>query len=193
MTLTNTQRQTAKDNNIPLSRVHQRISQGWNVEKATTTPVRHKKKTHGGMAVGDKFITAEQLKIGESNGLNRDMIRHRVYRGMRVLDAITEEKFTPKIIRHYSAADRKLAADNGVSMDLVHQRIKRGWGKDKALSTPPQNNKQTVDDTTLMEIGRKKYLNRTEFKDAPLPFFKSEYKALKQRGLTLDDVDEVKA
>src|SRR5699024_939090 len=49
------------------------------------------------------------------------------------------------------------------------------------------------DDTTLLEIGRKKYLNRTEFKDAPLPFFPSEYKALKQRGLTLDDVEEVKA
>ena len=193
MTLTNTQRQTAKDNNIPLSRVHQRISQGWNVEKATTTPVRHKKKTHGGMAVGDKFITAEQLKIGESNGLNRDMIRHRVYRGMRVLDAITVEKYTSEIKKHYTAADKKLASDNGVSMDLVYQRVLRGWGKDKALSTPPQNNKRTADDTTLLDIGRKKYLNRTEFKDAPLPFFKSELKTLKQMGLTIDDVKEVEA
>src|SRR5690625_1627983 len=91
MTLTNAQRQTAKDNDIPLSRVHQRISQGWNVEKATTTPVRHKKKMHGGMTVCGAFITAEQLKIAEENGLNKDMIRHRVYRGMRVLDAITVE------------------------------------------------------------------------------------------------------
>src|SRR5699024_5337338 len=47
MTLTKAQRQTAKDNNIPLSRVRQRIHQGWDVEKATTTPVRHTKKTHG--------------------------------------------------------------------------------------------------------------------------------------------------
>src|SRR5699024_7493648 len=82
---------------------------------------------------------------------------------------------------------------NGLSMDLVYQRVKRGWGKEKALSTPPQSNKRTADDTTLLEIGRKKYLNRTEFKDAPLPFFPSELKALKQRGLTLDDVAEVRA
>ena len=193
MTLTNQQRHTAQSNDIPLSRVRQRIHQGWDVDKATTTPVRHKKKTHGGMRVGDVFITAEQLKIGESNGLNRDMIRHRVYRGMRVLDAITVEKYTSEIKKHYTAADKKLASDNGVSMDLVYQRVQRGWGKEKALTTPPQNNKRTADDTTLLEIGRKKYLNRTEFKDAPLPFFPSEYKALKQRGLTLDDVEEVKA
>ena len=193
MTLTNAQRQTAKDNDIPLSRVRQRIHQGWDVEKATTTPVRHKKKTHGGMTVGDKFITAVQLQIAEENGLNKDMVRHRVYRGMRVLDAISTEKYTPEIKKHYTAADKKLASDNGVSMDLVYQRIKRGWGKRKALTTPPQHNKRTADDTTLLDIGRKKYLNRTEFKDAPLPFFPSEYKALKQRGLTLDDVEEVKA
>ena len=193
MTLTNAQRQTAKDNDIPLSRVRQRIHQGWDVDKAITQPVRHKKKTHGGMKVCGTFITSEQLRIAEENGLNRDMIRHRVYRGMRVLDAITEEKYTPEIKKHYTDADKKLASDNGVSMDLVYQRIKRGWGKEKALSTPPQNNKRTADDTTLLDIGRKKYLNRTEFKDAPLPFFPSEYKALKQRGLTLDDVAEVKA
>ena len=193
MTLTNAQRQTAKDNDIPLSRVRQRIAQGWSVEKAITQPIRHKKKMHGGMRIGDAFITAEQLKIAEENGLNKDMIRHRVYRGMRVVDAITIEKYTSEIKKHYTAADKKLASDNGVSMDLVYQRVQRGWGKQKALTTPPQNNKRTADDTTLLDIGRKKYLNRTEFKDAPLPFFKSEYKALKQRGLTLDDVDEVKA
>src|SRR5699024_8312448 len=77
MTLTNAQRQTTKDNNIPLSRVRQRIHQGWDVEKATTMPVRHKKKTHGGMRVGDVFITAVQLQIAEENGLNKDMVRHR--------------------------------------------------------------------------------------------------------------------
>lgn len=193
MKLTKAQRETAKSNNIPLDRVHKRIEYGWDVEKATTTPVRRKKKVHGGMTVGDKFITAEQLKIGESNGLNRDMIRHRVYRGMRVLDAISTEKYTPEIKKHYTDADRALAEQHGISMDCVHQRIKRGWGKRKALTTPPQSNKRTADDTTLLDIGRKKYLNRTEFKDAPLPFFPSEYKALKQRGLTLDDVAEVKA
>src|SRR5699024_9532414 len=158
-----------------------------------TTPVRHKKKTHGGMKVCGTFITSEQLRIAEENGLNRDMIRHRVYRGMLVLDAITEEKYTPATKKHYTEANRALAEQHGISMDCVHQRIKRGWGKRKALSTPPQSNKRTADDTTLLEIGRKKYLNRTEFKDAPLPFFPSEYKALKQRGLTLDDVEEVKA
>src|SRR5699024_3596701 len=96
MTVTNAQRQTAKDNDIPLSRVRQRIHQGWDVEKATTTLVRHKKKTHGGMTVGDKFITAVQLQIAEENGLNKDMVRHRVYRGLRVLDAISTEKYTPE-------------------------------------------------------------------------------------------------
>src|SRR5699024_8471588 len=129
----------------------------------------------------------------EENGLNKDMVRHRVYRGMRVLDAITEEKYTPETKKHYTDADKKLASDNGVSMDLVYQRVKRGWGKEKALSTPPQSNKRTADDTTLLEIGRKKYLNRTDYKEATLPFCPSEYKALKQRGLTLDDVEEVKA
>lgn len=193
MKLTNAQRQTAKDNDIPLSRVRQRIHQGWDVDKATTTPVRHKKKTHGGMRVGDVFITAVQLQIAEENGLNKDMVRHRVYRGMRVLDAISTEKYTPEIKKHYTDADRALAEQHGISMDCVHQRIKRGWGKRKALTTPPQHNKRTADDTTLLDIGRKKYLNRTEFKDAPLPFFPSELKALKQRGLTLDDVAEVKA
>lgn len=193
MTLTNAQRQTAKDNDIPLSRVRQRIAQGWSVDKAITQPIRHKKKTHGGMTVGDKFITAVQLQIAEENGLNKDMVRHRVYRGMRVLDAISTEKYTPEIKKHYTDADRKTAEKNGLTMDLVYQRVKRGWGKRKALTTPPQSNKRTADDTTLLEIGRKKYLNRTEFKDAPLPFFPSELKALKQRGLTLDDVAEVKA
>src|SRR5699024_1588306 len=193
MKLTKAQRETAKDNNIPLSRVRQRIAQGWSVDKAITQPIRHKKKTHGGMTVGDKFITAVQLQIAEENGLNKDMVRHRVYRGMRVLDAITEEKYTPEIKKHYTDADRKTAEKNGLTMDLVYQRVKRGWGKEKALSTPPQNNKRTADDTTLLDIGRKKYLNRTELKDAPLPFFPSEYKTLKQRGLTLDDVAEVKA
>ena len=193
MTLTKAQRETAEDNGIPLSRVRQRIHQGWDVEKATTTPIRHKKKTHGGMTVGDKFITAVQLQIAEENGLNKDMVRHRVYRGMRVLDAISTEKYTPEIKKHYTDADRALAEQHGISMDCVHQRIKRGWGKRKALTTPPQSNKRTADDTTLLDIGRKKYLNRTEFKDAPLPFFPSELKALKQRGLTLDDVAEVKA
>src|SRR5699024_12100701 len=71
LTLTKAQRQAAKNNDIPLSRVRQRIHQGWDVEKATTMPVRHKKKTHGGMTVGDKFITAVQLQIAEENGLNR--------------------------------------------------------------------------------------------------------------------------
>src|SRR5690625_3704525 len=146
MKLTKAQCETAKDNNIPLSRVRQRISQGWHVDKATTTPVRHKKKTHGGMTVGDKFITAEQLKIGESNGLNRDMIRHRVYRGMRVLDAITEEKYTPEIKKHYTDADRKTAEKNGLTMDCVHQRIKRGWGKHKALTTPVRSKARRTDD-----------------------------------------------
>src|SRR5699024_9814558 len=193
MTLTNAQRQTAKDNDIPLSRVRQRIAQGWSVDKAITQPIRHKTQTHGGMNVGDKFITAVQLQIAEENGLNKDMVRHRVYRGMRVLDAISTEKYTTEIKKHYTAADKKLASDNGVSMDLVYQRVKRGWGREQALSTPPQSNKRTADDTTLLEIGRKKYLNRAEFKDAPLPFFPSELKALKQMGLTIDDVKEVEA
>src|SRR5699024_543177 len=146
MKLTKAQRETAEDNGIPLSRVRQRIHQGWDVEKATTMPVRHKKKTHGGMTVGDKFITAEQLKIGESNGLNRDMIRHRVYRGMRVLDAITKEKYTPEIKKHYTDADRKTAEKNGLTMDLVYQRVKRGWGKKKALSTPVRSKARRKND-----------------------------------------------
>src|SRR5699024_5003380 len=154
MTLTNAQRQAAKNNDIPLSRVRQRIQQGWDVDKATTTPVRHKKKTHGGKKVCGTCITSEQLRIAEENGLIRDMIRHRVYRGMRVLDTITEEKYTPEIKKHYTDADRALAEQHGISMDCVHQRIKRGWGKRKALSTPPQSNKRTTDDTTLLEIGR---------------------------------------
>ena len=192
MKLTKAQRETAKTNNIPLDRVHKRIEYGWDVEKATTTPVRHKKKVHGGMKVGDKFITAEQLKIGEDNGLNRDMIRHRVYRGMRVLDAITEEKYTPEIKKHYTDADRKTAEKNGLTMDLVYQRVKRGWGKERALTTPIKRVSRPAD-SALREIGRKKYLNRTEFKDCPLPYFKSELKTLKQMGLTIDDVKEVEA
>src|SRR5699024_7066319 len=166
MTLTNAQRQTAKDNDIPLSRVRQRINQGWDVEKAATTPVRHKMQTHGGMKVCGTFITSEQLRVAEEHVLNRDMICHRDYRGMQVLDAITEEKYTPEIKKHYTDADRALAEQHGISMDCVYQRIKRGWGKRKALPTPPQHNKRTADDTTLLEIGRKKYLNGTEFKDA---------------------------
>src|SRR5699024_2762291 len=112
MTLTNAQRQTAKDNDIPLSRGRQRIHQGWDVEKATTAPVRHKTAMRGGMTVCGAFMTGEQLKIAEENGLNKDMIRHGVYRGMRVVDAITVEKYTSEITRHCTAADKKLPADN---------------------------------------------------------------------------------
>src|SRR5699024_12546067 len=36
LTLTKQQRHTAQANDIPLSRVRQRISQGWHVDKATT-------------------------------------------------------------------------------------------------------------------------------------------------------------
>lgn len=193
MTLTNEQKQTAKSNDIPLSRVRQRIAQGWSVDKAITQPIRHKKKMHGGMRVGDAFITAVQLQIAEENGLNKDMIRHRVYRGMSVQDAISTEKYTPEIKKHYTDADRALAEQNGISMDCVHQRIKRGWGKRKALTTPHKQVPRTQERDTLEVIGRKKYLNRTEYADHPLPFFPSEMKMLKQWGLTLDDVKEVKA
>src|SRR5699024_3701063 len=127
MTLTNAQRQAAKNNDIPLSRVRQRIHQGWDVDKATTTPDQHKERTPGGMKVCGTFITSEQLRIAEETGLNRDMLRHRVYRGMWLLDAITEEKYTPEIKKHYTDADRKTAEKNGLTMDLVYQRGKRGW------------------------------------------------------------------
>src|SRR5699024_1022060 len=90
-------------------------------------------------------------------------------------------------------ADRALAEQHGISMACVHQRIKRGWGKRKALTTPPQHNKRTADDTTLLDIGRKKYLKRTELKDAPVTLFPPERTALRQRGLACDDLDEVKA
>ena len=199
MKLTKAQCETAKSNNIPLSRVRQRIHQGWDVDKATTTPVRHKKKTHGGMKVCGTFITSEQLRIAEENGLNRDMIRHRVYRGMRVLDAITEEKYTPEIKKHYTDADRKTAEKNGLTMDLVYQRVKRGWGKKKALSTPVRskarrkNDGQAEEQEALARIARTKYLNRTEFRDNPMPYMKSDLKKLSALGISVDEVEEIKA
>src|SRR5699024_1929865 len=119
MKLTKAQRETAKSNNIPLSRVRQRIWQGWDVDKATTTPVRHKKKTHGGMRVGDVIRSWVQCQIAEKNSLNKEMVRHRDDHGMRVLDAISKEKKTPEIKKHYTDADKNPASDNGVAIDLV--------------------------------------------------------------------------
>src|SRR5699024_3693528 len=96
----------------------------------------------------DDTGAAQKENARRDDGPNQDMIRHRVYRGTGVLDAITEEKYTPEIKKHYTDADRKTAEKNGLTMDLVYQRVKRGWGKEKALSTPPQSNKRTADDTT---------------------------------------------
>lgn len=202
MKLTKAQRETAKSNNIPLDRAHKRIDYGWDVETAITKPLRKKIK-RGGMTVGDKHVTDEQIRVAEENGISKNAVRLRLYKGMRILDAITmqTEDFPSSQEKRskYTAEEKALAASNGVSLGTLHQRVWSGWDKQEALTTPVRSKARRKDDgqaeeqEALARIARTKYLNRTEFRDDPMPYMKSDLKKLSALGISVDEVEEIEA
>ena len=139
----------AEENGISKGTLIMRVRrQGWDVDKAITTPVRAKRK-----------FTEEEIKTMEENGLDRNTVSCRLKWGWALEEALTKPK---KRGRQYVYPEwvYKEANKNGISYSALGNRIRRGMSLEEACT------RKVITKSEALEIGRKKLKEIKESKKA---------------------------
>ena len=151
-------------------------------------------------------LTKEQWAAAKENGLSRSAIYTRLRKGMTPEEAAN----TPKIIQSYESNGSrevrgitvtleqiKIAESNGIRWDNLKKRIEGGMSVEKAINKPVIKRKKEVEKKDDMDpvkvVGRIKWLNAHECQDDPIVVPYNMLRKIEARGLTLDDVEEIKA
>lgn len=88
------------------------------------------------------YITPEDFKIAEENGISKDTLLSRVRKlGWDVDKAIT----TPvRVKRKFTKEEIKTMEENGVDRNTASCRLKWGWALEEALTKPKKRGRQYV-------------------------------------------------
>lgn len=84
------------------------------------------------------YVTPEDYKVAEKNGLSRKDLYRRVYEeNWSINRAITTPKMKIKPMTKYTEEQKAIIKENGLNTRIVSQRIFRGWTIERAINTPP--------------------------------------------------------
>ena len=88
------------------------------------------------------YITPEDFRIAEENGISKDTLLSRVRKlGWDVDKAIT----TPvRVKRKFTKEEIKTMEENGVDRNTASWRLKRGWTLEETLTKPKKRGRQYV-------------------------------------------------
>ena len=86
-----------------------------------------------------KILTSEVLEIAKKNGLDKNVLMHRLLLGWNINDTIN----TPKLQKGTKVRNRKYPdwvykkiKENNIKLSVFSNRVKRGWDFKKACTTP---------------------------------------------------------
>lgn len=83
------------------------------------------------------YITPEDYRIAEGNGLSRKDVYRRVYEeNWSIKRAITTPKRKIKPMTKYTEKQKSIIKENGLTTRIVSQRICRGWDIERAINIP---------------------------------------------------------
>lgn len=109
------------------------------------------------------YITQEDYKRAEANGISNELLYNRVYRmSWDVERAICQKKQVMSARIEYTAEEKELMKKNNIPVYLVYSRLRDGWDRKKAVSTPK-----------IIKKGRKVKRARSKFTDEIIELVKS--------------------
>lgn len=115
------------------------------------------------------FISEEDYKIAESNGISRNVVYQRVNSYCwSVKRAITEP------IRKLKKHDEKIinkALENGISRRAYYNRLKNGWSVEKASSTPIMSKEEIYKNNAKKSTKYPEYKSLAEENGVPYSTF----------------------
>lgn len=122
--------QKADRNGLKRKTVFHRVyNANWDVERAVTQPVVQR-------------YTKEQKRLMKENNVSKNVMYHRLRKGMTLEDAISrpfvEHKHESAIFTH-SELDQLKA--NGIRLSTAINRVRRGWEKERAINKPAKSNR----------------------------------------------------
>ena len=95
--------------------------------------------------MGDKryfYITPEDYKIAEENGISKDTLLSRVRKlGWDVDKAITKPV---RVKRKFTKEEIKTMEENGVNQNIAANRMYWGWNLEEAITKPKKRGRQYV-------------------------------------------------
>ena len=95
--------------------------------------------------MGDKryfYITPEDYKIAEENGISKDTLLSRVRKlGWDVDKAITKPV---RVKRKFTEEEIKTMEENGVNQNIAANRMYWGWNLEEAITKPKKRGRQYV-------------------------------------------------
>lgn len=119
------------------------------------------------------FITDEEYKIAESNGINKRAVYQRVNYGWSIQRAITQP--LKKLKRHSPEALNR-ANSVGVSRAAYYNRISLGWSIEKASSTPIMTKEDIYKNNSIKNTKYPQYKSLAEKNGVPYSTFKRRVK-----------------
>ena len=116
------------------------------------------------------FISEEDYKIAESNGISRNVVYQRVNSYCwSIKRAITEP--IKKLKKHYpDILDKALSI--GVSREAYYNRLKIGWSIEKASSTPIMSKEEIYENNSKKNTKYPEYKDLAEKNGVPYSTFK---------------------
>lgn len=131
---------------IPPTTVKNRLSRGWDLEKALTAPSRVCNRTAYCDHLGNEYPTRRALT--KAYGINETTLQNRLKRGMSLEDALTRPNLysvTDHLGNTYPSKKEMLKA-YGVPRNTFEARIAEGYSLEAALTAKPGTLRKPVRD-----------------------------------------------
>ncbi|ADL36338.1 hypothetical protein bpr_II401 (plasmid) [Butyrivibrio proteoclasticus B316] len=109
--------------------VDERLSAGWSLEEALTTPSNHGNKRRVGCKDHRGKSYPSFRAMARAYGLEKSTLKERLDRGWSLKDALITPPDKTRI-----TFDEEKAKENGISKSTYKSRLRRGWDEDAALS-----------------------------------------------------------
>lgn len=125
---------------LTYQQVYSRVRDGWDYERASTTPIIWKRR-----------FSEYAMACAKKRGISRSTIISRIDRlGWSLKKAIMTP---PSGKRLFSDEICQRAEENGISYDMLRQRTKAGWDLETAITTPKIPTRHLPDD--IVELAAK--------------------------------------
>lgn len=84
------------------------------------------------MDIYDYYITPEEYKIAESNGISKDLVNKRIR--LYAWDKHSAILLAPHNTKKYDESIKKILKTNGISESTFYKRISYGWTVERAAT-----------------------------------------------------------
>lgn len=94
------------------------------------------------MDIYDYYITPEEYKIAESNGISKDLVNKRIR--LYAWDKYSAISISPHKIKKYDKSIKKLLKENEISESTFYKRISYGGTVERAATEPVNLRKDII-------------------------------------------------